>query len=92
KKGVRDFLRRQVAAIDLRDRKFDMTSTVEPEKLTSLVQTWKAMHKLDGAHKYEPRKAYAKGLAEIASSMGVTNTHDVEVRRQDSELGGSEQT
>jgi hypothetical protein len=87
KKGARDFFRRQVAAIDLRNRKFDLANTVEKSKLNELVSAWKTMEEIDGAHRYRGTLRSDMSLKDIAKSMGVTDKYDVSIMKAPSELG-----
>lgn len=80
-KGVKDFVRRFVAAKELIRMKFDLADTTPKETRDRLVDSWKALAETDGAKRYGKSEPNLPMKA-IAAKMGVTSVYDVSVHTE----------
>ena len=80
-KMVQDFARRQSAATDLRNRGFDLNSTVTPEQRRALVNGWKAISDTPNAQLYDDPGRTDTSIKDIANSIGIGDKYDIQTKR-----------
>lgn len=76
--AVKQFTKRQLAAIDLKERAFDLVSTAPKALQKRLVAGWKSVQAAS-ARKYGSPGRATQSLKDIAIDMGVTEKHNVTI-------------
>lgn len=79
--GAKAFVHRYVASKELRDRKFDLLSTVTPTEKKKLVQAWKKFNQAAGVRRYAQADKNLPMKA-IAQQMGITKNYDVRISNE----------